>query len=261
MKPPIQSLKKGVLNPIKSTRKTAPALCETAIFSSYYQALETARRDHRPVALLGHSGYGKTVTIQKFKSDFPTTTVVTLNIVARQPRALLYLIQKALNLKVWHSKLNCVILDEIANALRESPRLLVLDEMHLASWEAWELVRALHDSAGIGIAVAGQPRMYDTMYVGGTRDYLYDQILSRISLSVSFEAIAPDDIQLFAQSVWPGLDKACVGFLTEEGNHHGGFRRVGLILEWAIRLAQDQDIPIDHRLLRRVTQILADRQY
>jgi len=261
MKTSIQNVEKPRLRPIKSRQRISPVLCETAIFSSYYQALETARRERRMVAILGHSGCGKTFTIQKFQADFPTTTVATLNIVSRQPRGVLFVIQNALNLKVWHSKLNCVILAEIANALRESPRLLVLDEMHLGSWEAWELIRALHDSAGVGICVAGQPRLYDAMYLGGTRDYLYDQILSRIALSVCFEAIAPGDIQLFAESVCPGLDKACIGFLTEEANHRGGFRRVGLVLEWGMRLAQDQDIPVDYRLLRRVTQILADRQY
>jgi len=68
-------------------------------------------------------------------------------------------------------------------------------------------------------------------------------------------------VELFAESVCPGVDRAGINFLTEEANQRGGFRRVQLILDWAIKIAGDQGIRIDHRLFRNISQILAARRY
>lgn len=93
-------------------------------------------------------------------------------------------------------------------ALRDSGRLLMVDEAENLPYRALETLRRLHDKSGIGIVLAGMPRLI--INLKGKRGE-YKQLYSRVGFALYLgDTLPQEDISTIAVSMLPDAEKSDV---------------------------------------------------
>ena len=108
-------------------------------------------------------------------------------------------------------------------ALRDSGRLLMVDEAENLPYRALETLRRIHDKAGIGIILAGMPRLI--INLKGKRGE-YKQLYSRVGLALNLgDALPVEDITAIACSMLPDAEEKDVSDALFRASH-GNARRL-----------------------------------
>ncbi|ECR8362571.1 AAA family ATPase [Salmonella enterica] len=93
------------------------------------------------------------------------------------------------------------LIEVCVEKLKGSGRLLVIDEAELLPYRALEVIRRLHDKAGIGVVLAGMPRLITNLK--GKRGE-YAQLYSRVALALDLgNALARQDFDQIAVDLMP----------------------------------------------------------
>ncbi|EKA5978262.1 AAA family ATPase, partial [Salmonella enterica] len=93
------------------------------------------------------------------------------------------------------------LIEGCVEKLKDSERLLVIDEAELLPYRALEVIRRLHDKAGIGVVLAGMPRLITNLK--GKRGE-YAQLYSRVALALDLgNALARQDFDQIAVDLMP----------------------------------------------------------
>lgn len=93
-------------------------------------------------------------------------------------------------------------------ALRDSGRLVMVDEAENLPYRALETLRRLHDKSGIGIVLAGMPRLI--INLKGKRGE-YKQLYSRVGFALYLgETLPQEDISTIAFSMLPDAENSDV---------------------------------------------------
>lgn len=93
------------------------------------------------------------------------------------------------------------LIEVCVEKLKGSGRLLVIDEAELLPYRALEVIRRLHDKAGIGVVLAGMPRLI--VNLKGKRGE-YAQLYSRVALALDLgNALARQDFDQIAVDLMP----------------------------------------------------------
>jgi Uncharacterized ATPase, putative transposase len=141
--------------------------------------------------LIGASGTGKTSAVNDWLFERWWATGFSVGITTKTCGAVLQKICRILNIHT--SQTISEAFDRVISRLKGSKRMLIFDESHFLSWEALELLRQIHDSAGISIVLSGQPILYSQMK-GTRKGYLFDQLYSRIGMKCYL--IVPEKVDL-----------------------------------------------------------------
>ena len=92
------------------------------------------------------------------------------------------------------------MMNEIVDKFKDSGRLIIIDEAEHLPYKSLELIRRLHDKAGIGILLTGMPRLIDN--IRGKRCQ-YEQLYSRIGIAKKLNDLTITDIKTILQNVMP----------------------------------------------------------
>lgn len=93
------------------------------------------------------------------------------------------------------------LIEGCVEKLKDSERLLVIDEAELLPYRALEVIRRLHDKARIGVVLAGMPRLI--VNLKGRRGE-YAQLFSRVALALDLgNALARQDFDQIAVDLMP----------------------------------------------------------
>lgn len=230
--------------------------CQTAASKLVWECLQFAHEEREMGLAVGPSGSGKTETAKAYRDTYPEETIlVTANIVTRRPGSILTLIARRGGQSL-HGGTISNLLERTSEKLQRSGSLVVIDDAHFLSWEAFEMVRNIHDMANVGIVFLGQEKLYDQMKGATNRAYLYDQIYSRVGIKRDRLPIERKDVKLIGESIFPGLEKPCVDFLFRKAQGKGRLRAVTKILKLAVKRHQEFGDPIDIDLLTKASRFL-----
>lgn len=238
-------------------RKKAPntagdGICETGIHKTLMSLFAFCQSRKAMGAGLGDSGGGKTTAARVCARKNPNTTIITADPTRRSITKILRLI--SYRIQSTRGGSSDEILNGIIEKLRNSRQFLIIDEAHFLSWEGFELVRTIWDATSIGICYLGMPRLYTQMK--GNRAYLWDQILSRISIARSVNTITREDIKIIADSIHPSLSKSCNNYLHEIAQKPGKLRVMTALLKQAVEVSKRQRVPLTVDFLKDVRKLM-----
>jgi len=205
--------------------------------------------------ILKASGMGGTETGKEYTRRNRATILVTADVSTRR-------VGSVLNRIVTHvgglSQRRSISdkLHSLVDKLKGSRRLIIIDDAHFLSWEAFEVVRKLYDCAGVGIVYIGQPRLYDAMRGADGRAYLYDQIYSRISIRREDFRVLKKDVRMISDSIHPGLGKECIDYLFRKAQGKGHFRVMANLLDVAVAIERENQTPLNIGILREADKFL-----
>ncbi len=211
-----------------------------------------ASRIERIMALIiASSGWGKATFENEFCRRFPDTVFISCDVTIRSLGAVLDLLGHQMPVARNHLN-NTAFLLKIIDNLKNSGRLLIVDECHFLSWPGFEIFRKIHDWAKVGVVYSGQE--YTLSQMRGRKGFLYDQIFSRLSITCELNTLERNDVVLLADSVCSGLDKRCIDFLANKARGRGHFRVMMTVLRRAAQLAQAENIPLTLNILKEANE-------
>ncbi|EHZ3394125.1 AAA family ATPase, partial [Salmonella enterica] len=93
------------------------------------------------------------------------------------------------------------LIDLCVEKLKGTGRLLIIDEAELLPYRALEVIRRLHDKAGIGVVMAGMPRLITNLK--GKRGE-FAQLYSRVALALDMgNSLDREDFDQIAVDLMP----------------------------------------------------------
>lgn len=143
--------------------------------------------------------------------------------------------------------------DSCVQALRDSGRLLLIDEAELLPYRALEVLRRLHDKAGIGIVLAGMPRLL--VNLRGKRGE-FAQLYSRVGLALPLgDELTRDDFNQIAISMMPEAADVKISdalFTSSRGNA----RRLNKLLRGVNRTCEISNTSVSVAAVKKFAEML-----
>ncbi|MEM6334521.1 MAG: AAA family ATPase [Planctomycetota bacterium] len=220
--------------------------------------------------ITGPPGVGKTMAIDVARSIVPGSVVLRIRATTKTPSAFIHAL--AAKLRLYGTKTSSAIAEaKVIEHLAGTGRLLILDEANRLPPAALEVVRDLHDEAGVGVVLVGTVEMLDTIDC----EDIFGQLSSRIGMRYDVTPDAargpddggrplytPDEVERVFMSSKVRLTGDGLSMLTRISNLPGlgGLRLASKVVYLATGVAGDE--PIDARLLRRaLRKIQGDRAH
>lgn len=224
-----------------------PDFFETPTSKKITTALTMAQLTGDMTAIYGVPGVGKTQTIQHYQETRPTVWVATMSPDTARLVPALKEIAKALGFAVPRVGMGAYTISEMVyTKIAGKGGLLVIDEAQHLSYEALEQVRAIHDRAGVGVALAGNENVYNKL-THGTRSSDFAQLFSRVGMRVPLKKSLEGDAEALARAwgIMGGEEMALVKKLAAKP---GALRGVTKTLILAKMNAQQEqtDVTVEH---------------
>ena len=256
----IQVLEKGLKNLLRREAfiqvTDAESFRNTSAAREMWQVLQYCESEGKMGAIITESGLGKTTIAQKWRIDHHRTILVTASIVNQSPGQILGDIAERLHASTYPAttrRLFNSIVEHLKGYLAmDLPYFVLIDEAHFLAWDTFELLRTIHDEVRAGIVYLGMPRLLSEMK--RNRRYLWDQILSRLSVSCSINGVTKEDVKLLIDSVFPDLPKSCLGYLYEKAQGPGKFRAMMELLSRVVHIHKIERIPVTAALIKEVDE-------
>jgi len=223
--------------------------CKTLASQLIWEVMQFCDENCDMGVAVGPAGSGKTITCNEYKRVNRNTVFVTADIATRSVGSVLRMLAKRVGGTPHGAGSNSALLHAVIERLKHSNRLIIIDEAHFLTWEAFEVIRKIHDCAGVGVVYVGMERLYDQMKGTSGKSFLFDQIYSRISIKRDELPVQREDVKALAHSIRPGLDKECVDFLHKKAEGKGKFRTVTKLLQVAGSMERDYGRQMDLELL------------
>ena len=138
-------------------------------------------------------------------------------------------------------------------ALRDSGRLLMVDEAENLPYRALETLRRIHDKSGIGMVLAGMPRLI--INLKGKRGE-YQQLYSRVGFALCLgDSLPQSDITDIAVSMLPGAGSQDVSEALFKASH-GNARRLFKLVRGVSRHSEISGNAVSAGAVRKFAEML-----
>lgn len=172
----------------------APGFVETGVYAVIRNVLDIAQFDANMTVMTGAAGIGKTASLEHYREQHASTIFIQVDPTYRL-KTLLLDIAGALQLDTKGTP--DVLFKKIEEKLRGTDRMIIVDEADYLNVKAMDVLRRIHDKAGVPVVLVGLPRLL-TM-IAGIREK-YEQIFSRMNY-VGLSGLSRDDTRLILEQV------------------------------------------------------------
>ncbi len=199
--------------------------------------------------VIGEAGLGKTVALKHYTSH--TEGVVLIETAPTfSPKVLL--VELCNKIGIVPSRNNHDNITAIVEKLKNSERLIIIDEAELLSYKCLEVIRRIHDMAGVGVVLAGMPRLRANLR--GKRGE-YKQLYSRVGFACDIKDRLPDEDVVMLVSAVFGNDEYADELVKASG---GNARRLNKILRGVNRLVKINNKPVSAKMIELTVGMLID---
>lgn len=197
--------------------------------------------------IFGAAGLGKTQMLKEYERQNSSAVLIEVD-PSCTPKVLLRKIAEAVEANA--RGVNNELLESIVTKLKGSERLLMIDEAELLSTRSLEFIRRIHDLTGVGVVLAGMPRLL--INLKGKNNELA-QLYSRVAFACDLgNALSEEDLGLLAECALGTsefndlLIKAC----------NGNARRLSKLMRGVVRSSEINQMPISKELVEQYSKML-----
>lgn len=142
------------------------------------------------------------------------------------------------------------LFDDVVAKLKDSGRLIIIDEAEHLPYRSLELLRRVYDKAGVGIMLVGMPRLIANLR-GKKGEYA--QLYSRVGVASRLENLKAQDTENIVSSVIPSANGL---WKIYHETSYGNTRRLCKLLLRSIRVAEINKMPVSHEIVRETAKML-----
>ncbi|NHB90783.1 AAA family ATPase [Photorhabdus cinerea] len=231
-------------------RQIVPEFIPTYTARKGLEVIRLAHMDGEINVIYGDAGMGKTMVMR----EYARTNADAILIETDPGYTARVILEELCNRLGVNRRGNLHDMSEACiTALRGSGRIILVDEAENLPYRALETLRRIHDKSGVGIVLAGMPRLI--LNLKGKRGE-YKQLYSRVGFALPMGDSLPEaDIQQIASSLLPEVDgddirqalfKAC----------KGNARRLFKYLRGVSRASQLSGQPVDVGMINEFSKML-----
>jgi len=195
-------------------RREAPpeTYVKTEVGNRVQEAIRIAQLERVITLVLGRSQVGKTMAAQAFCEANPDAIYILAGTLAR-PRALLQRI--AAEAGVGAGGTTFTIRQAVAEALRDTDRVLIIDDADFMKEPTLQTLRVLHDEARVGLVLIGTMAFLQTLR--DRRSATIEQVVERIAYHLRITEAPRADLKLIGGAY--EVDREALAVLA---NHSAG---------------------------------------
>lgn len=193
--------------------------------------------------VIGEAGIGKTMAIKEYAENTKGVVLIESEPTFSPKILLAELCQK---LGIIPSRNNHDNLSAIKSKLKDSGRLIIIDEAELLTYKCLEIIRRIHDMTGVGVVLAGMPKLVANLK-GKSGEY--KQLYSRVGFVHDLgRELTTDDVGILATHLLGtdehngALVKAC----------QGNARRLSKLIRTVNLTAKRSNKPISDEMITAV---------
>ena len=232
-------------------------LKRTSVTAECIASIRAADDCRMMAAILGAHGIGKTKALEQYLAVYPQVVLLTLHSrgsVTKPPSARAPLMALANALKVRHdsSTSNHDMITRLGHALKESQRMVIVDEIDHAAEPLLQSLRQVHDVAGNCLILVGTMAFLEGLR--RRKSATLNQFLSRVGYVTYLDPIVDEDVEALLEPF--GLDKAALAVAREGA--HGIARRLDFGIKAAQRLAAEEGVKLTADTMARAFQKLLE---
>ncbi|MFC2277885.1 MAG: AAA family ATPase [Cardiobacterium hominis] len=199
--------------------------------------------------IIGDAGLGKTVALREYARRHPDVILLETE-PTYNAKVLLQSLCDALGLSA--SRTNHEMMSAVVDKLKDSERLLIVDEAELLAIKPLEILRRIHDLTGIGMVLAGMPRLRANLR--GARGQ-YKQLYSRVGFCHDLRDRLPEgDIAQMCEAVLGTAEHNPQLYKVSGGNA----RRLSKLLRGVMKMAENHGGEVTTRMIDRFAEMLID---
>lgn len=229
------------------SRKLQLRFVMTGTAAKIFEAARMCHLDGEIGVVVGPAGVGKTTAIKEYAASNSDVLLVEadLGYTARDLFA-------ELHRKCGFDGLGSInrMKDEVIEKLRDSGRLIIIDEAEHLPVRALDLVRRINDKAGVGILFCGLHRFMENLRLRQA-DFAY--LYTRVGFKVILENLPARDIEAIVQDAIPGANGL---WKTYHEESHGNGRVLSKLVARSLRLAEVNGMEVTTELVREAAKML-----
>lgn len=197
--------------------------------------------------IYGSAGLGKTQMLKEYARRNSSAVLIEVD-PSCTPKVLLRKIAEAVGANA--RGVNNELLDSIVSKLKGSERLLMIDEAELLSTRSLEFIRRIHDLTGVGVVLAGMPRLL--INLKGKNNELA-QLYSRVGFACDLgNALSEEDLGLLAESAL-GTNEFNAPLIKAS---NGNARRLSKLMRGVVRSSEINQTPINAEMITQYAGML-----
>lgn len=197
--------------------------------------------------IFGAAGLGKTQILKQYTKENSGAVLIETD-PSCVPKTLLKRIAKAIG--ATDTGTNDTLLEAITAKLKGSERVLLIDEAELLSTRALEFIRRIHDLTGVGVVLAGMPRLL--INLKGKNNELA-QLYSRVSFALDLGNQLPEsDLALLAETSLGTAEHNETLLKAAKGNA----RRLSKLMRGVVRTAEINGVEISAEMIKQYAGML-----
>lgn len=240
-----------------------PDWVETPTAKEIMEALWIAAERPTISVVYGGAGVGKTSTLRAFRKSRPNVWIITVDDFSRTPVSVLKKVADVIDYRPDSLRPDDLAADVIRVMRRKSDDsavngLLVVDEAQHLAPRALEGLRALHDQAGVGLALAGNEKVFARIK-GGAQSAHFAQIFSRVGRRLHLAQPKEEDVDAILEA-WGVSGVKEREFAQRIAASPGGLRHMVQMIREAKSYAQPGGAEVNLRLLKAAAQRLLIEQ-
>lgn len=197
----------------------------------------------------GDAGVGKTEAVRNYAKRQSSVILIEAHL-GYTARNLFQELHKRVGYDGTPGSIN-KLFNDIVDKLTDSGWLIIIDEAEHLPYKALELLRRVHDKAGVGVVLCGMPRLVSNLR-GKKGEYA--QLYSRVGTYRALEKLTEEDVAKLVKQALPDNEALAPVFLTECG---GNARVLTKLLNRTIRLQTlNNKRTVNAELIRQAKQTL-----
>lgn len=197
--------------------------------------------------IYGSAGLGKTQMLKEYARRNSSAVLIEVD-PSCTPKVLLRKIAETVGANA--RGVNNELLDSIVSKLKGSERLLMIDEAELLSTRSLEFIRRIHDLTGVGVVLAGMPRLL--INLKGKNNELA-QLYSRVGFACDLgNALSEEDLGLLAESALGTSEFNAPLIKASNGNA----RRLSKLMRGVVQSSEINQTPISKELVEQYSKML-----
>ncbi|ECC3818800.1 AAA family ATPase [Salmonella enterica] len=234
----------------EKNRRIQAHFVTTEMAAKGLEVLAYAHQECEICVLYGAAGLGKTMLLNEYASRNKDALLIEAD-PGYTARTILEELCRLLGVKV-RGNIHELI-DACVRELSGSGRLLMVDEAELLPYRALEILRRLHDKAGIGVVLAGMPRLL--INLKGRRGE-FAQLYSRVALALNLgDTLSRDDFNQIAVDMMPEAGEDSIGDALY-ARSLGNARRLFKLARGVCRICDISQVPVSVGAIDKFAEML-----
>lgn len=231
-----------------SRSKFNPNFIETSVSKRFFDIARMCHVFCEIGVCFADAGIGKTEAAREYSSQKPEVILIEAD-PGYSPSVLFNELHDRLGNGGRHNLHQTFV--DCVDRLKGSKRMLIVDEAEQLPYKCLELVRRLHDKAGIGILMTGMPRL-----ISNLRGYRgqFAQLYSRVQVATKLDPLTEDDTENIVRRLTGDSNKLWQVYHKES---RGNTRRLFKMIRLAIHISDVNNCQIDTEVVREAVDHMA----